>query len=291
MLHVPSALARNGSCFTKSVAALGRIECWLLLAMNMAGSACSSEQVQPANAMPGAMEEGSEVETGASALEPTLTAPGELPMSGREPNAVLEQGPPLSAELPDLVLDSAYLLDTTRFETRRIDDACAVEQGCATGLGERRVVRFGSRIGNVGNADLVLGAPIEQNPLWARDACTGGFALPRFARYELRDPSGRLVLQGSKNPACVTDAEEWIPESGADCRNYSCGRQGLAPGCADNYGIELECQWLDITDVPPGSYELEVILNAERSVAELDYSNNSATLQLQISPTGGTVLR
>lgn len=268
-----------------------------MLALASAGVACSSEQVQPANSMPGAMEDGSNVELGAGALEPAQTPPDELPVTERGPGGLPAEGglpedrPPLSAELPDLVLDSAYLLDSTRFETQRIDDPCAVEQGCATGLGQRRVVRFGSRMGNVGNADFVLGAPNEQNPLWARDACTDGFSLPQFARYELRDSSGRLVLEGSKNPVCVTDAEEWLPESGADCQNYSCGRQGIAPGCADNYGISLPCQWLDVTDVPPGSYELQVTLNAGRTVAELDYENNSATLQLEISAAGGTVLR
>jgi hypothetical protein len=61
-------------------------------------------------------------------------------------------------------------LDTTRFETQQIDDPCAVQQGCATGLGERRVVRFGSRMGNLGNEDLVLGVPGDENPLWSRDS-------------------------------------------------------------------------------------------------------------------------
>lgn len=307
------------------VAVLQIMGCGLFLALGGAAAACSSEQVQPANAMPGAMEEGGSAEMGAGSLMPAPTSPddpppgaptpgkppGELPVdmmpepttpdamppeagaagAGSRPPRPVSQRPPLVGEGPDLVLDAAYLLDSTRFETLRIDDECLVQQGCATGLGQRRVVRFGSRMGNVGNADLFLGAPNEQNPLYARDACTDGFSLPRFGRHELRDSSGRLVVEGSKNPVCITDSEEWIPESGADCQSFSCGRQGIAPGCADNYGIDLPCQWLDITDVPPGSYELEVILNAEGVVEELDYTNNSAILQLEITATGGTVRR
>lgn len=286
----------------KHVAAWWKLGCGLVPAW-IGAAACSAEEVRPATAMPEGMVEGSNTEQGAGALEPASSSPDDLPVTGRDPDPTAggmdrlpEEGrpperPPLSADLPDLVLDSAYLLDSTRFETQRIDDPCAVQQGCATGLGERRIVRFGSRMGNVGNADLVLGAPNEQNPLFARDACTDGFSVPRFARYELRDTSGRLVLQGSKNPVCITDSEAWLPESGAECQTFSCGRQGIAPGCADNYGIDLPCQWLDITDVAPGTYELEVILNAERSLEELDYSNNSATLRLEVSAAGGTVQR
>jgi hypothetical protein len=194
--------------------------------------------------------------------------------------------------LPDLVLDAAYLLDSTRFDTQRIDDPCAVQQRCATGLGDRRVLRFGSRMGNVGEADFVLGAPEQANPLWTLDACSARFSLSGFARYELRDvATGQQVLLGTKNEFCMTDAEEWIPESGAKCQTYTCNRQGIRPGCADNYGTDLPCQWLDVTDVPPGSYELRVTVNAERTVEELDYDNDSVQLRLRIDAAGGSVER
>ncbi|MEO8179372.1 MAG: lysyl oxidase family protein [Deltaproteobacteria bacterium] len=194
--------------------------------------------------------------------------------------------------LPDLVLDAAYLVDSTRFDIQRIDDPCAVQQRCATGLGERRVVRFGSRMGNIGEADFVLGAPEQANPLWTLDACTDRFSLSGFARYELRDAeTGEQVLLGTKNEFCMTDAEPWIPESGATCQTYSCTRQGIRPECADNYGTDLPCQWLDVTDVPPGSYELRVTVNAERTIEELDYDNDSVQLRLRIDANGGSVER
>ncbi|HTV21353.1 MAG TPA: lysyl oxidase family protein [Polyangiaceae bacterium] len=213
---------------------------------------------------------------GAAGEAPDDGAPGAGAVSGDAGPAV-PTGP-----LPDLVLDAAYLIDTTIEDTINIADACLMNEGCVTGLGERRIVRFGSRTGNIGTAAFLLGKPEEGNPFWTYDACQDSYDLVGFAFYELFDSAGTRVLTGVKNGFCIRDSEPWELEGGPSCRDYDCNRQGIDVGCADNYGSELQCQWVDITGLPAGDYSLRVTVNANRATAELDYSNNVVNVNLQI---------
>jgi hypothetical protein len=187
--------------------------------------------------------------------------------------------------LPDLVLDAAYLRDTVSEDSVDIEDACMVSEGCVSGMGQRRVVRFGSRTGNLGTADLRLGAPSGGNPYWTFDSCQEEFDLVGFARYELFSASAtELAAEGGKNGFCISDAEPYFARFGGPrCASYDCNRQGIGRGCADNYGSALECQWVDITGVRAGAYTLRVTLNANRAIAELDYENNVVEVNLEIT--------
>jgi len=212
-------------------------------------------------------------------------APASSADAGSEGTAEAQapQGP-----LPDLILDAAYLLDTTREDTVDVDDLCLVAEGCVGGPGERRVVRFGSRTGNIGDADLQLGFAEPGSGVWTNDEChDDGAELVGFGLYELIDRStGEVVATSVKNGFCVADSEplEGYAEEGDDsCNRYDCRDQGISQSCSDNYGAELECQWVDITDVPPGSYVMRATVNGSRKIVERDYDNNHVDVLLEIS--------
>merc|ERR1712228_831626 len=52
------------------------------------------------------------------------------------------------------------------------------------------------------------------------------------------------------------------------------------PGCEDTYWASIDCQWIDITGVLPGTYIFRVSINAEFKVAEVDFDNNALICQL-----------
>lgn len=186
--------------------------------------------------------------------------------------------------LPDLMLDAAYLMDTLEVDRVTIDDMCLVAEACVRGTGERRVLRFGSRTGNLGTADFVLGAPEASNPYWTFNACQESYDLVGFARYALTEAAtGLIVAEGAKSGFCIADAERWEGDGErGSCDVYDCRYQGISRGCADNYGAALECQWVDITGVPDGTYDLQVTINAGRQIEELDHVNNVVRVRVAI---------
>ena len=193
-------------------------------------------------------------------------------------------------KLPDLVLDTAYLVETAVQDFVEVDDSCLLAQRCVTGIGTRRVVRFGTRTGNAGTADLIVGKPDADNPLWKWDECSENYQLEGYARYDLlAEPSGEEVLRGAKNGFCMRDSEGYDLPAEA-CKQYDCENQGITLGCSDNYVAGLACQWVDITDIDNGTYRIRVEINADQHMEELDYTNNTGFIDIRIGTTDVTVL-
>ena len=50
-----------------------------------------------------------------------------------------------------------------------------------------------------------------------------------------------------------------------DCENY--GDQGITAGCKDIYYYNIDCQWIDVTELPLGTYTFKMAINPEYKVS------------------------
>lgn len=160
---------------------------------------------------------------------------------------------------------------------------CYIAEGCLTGYGTRRLIRFTTHIKNIGNQDYFIGAPSTVGNQFTYDACHGHWHYVGYAEYLLYDQNYQPVEAGYKNGFCVLDLEC----SGGGMAKFGCSNMGITAGCGDIYSSGLDCQWIDITDVDTGKYTLVVRVNWDRSPDRLGhyestYDNNWAQVCLRI---------
>lgn len=196
-------------------------------------------------------------------------------------------GDPDCPDGPDLTLDEQVLKSSLERKEIHFDDSCLREEGCLKGYGNRTIINFSSKIINIGTQDFFLGIPPKDpanaNETWEWDACHRHWHYEGYAEYLLFDEFGQNFLAGFKNGFCVYD-NECAP--GVE-KKFTCELQGLTAGCSDIYESFLPCQWIDITDVPPGKYTLVNRVNWDFSPDalgryETDYSNNWAQVCIEI---------
>uniref|UniRef100_A0A8C7J6A0 Lysyl oxidase homolog n=1 Tax=Oncorhynchus kisutch TaxID=8019 RepID=A0A8C7J6A0_ONCKI len=184
--------------------------------------------------------------------------------------------------LPDLVPDpyaiqaGAYIQRMQMYSLR-----CAAEENClarsastARDIDYRVLLRFPQKVKNQGTTDFL---PVKPRHQWEWHSCHQHYhSMDAFSSYDLLDvTTGRKVAEGHKASFCLED-------TGFLHRPYT----GY-PGCHDTYAANIDCQWIDITDVPAGNYFLRVIVNPSYHVQESDYSNN--VVRCDITYTGTQV--
>ena len=85
-----------------------------------------------------------------------------------------------------------------------------------------------------------------------------------FAHFDILDLSGKRLSEGHKASFCLEDNDCQGVDPKFDCENY--GDQGITAGCKDIYHANIDCQWLDITEMDPGTYYFRMAINPEFKV-------------------------
>ncbi len=181
--------------------------------------------------------------------------------------------------LPDLTVSEAALATKLSLDTVEAG-ACELEEQCLNGTGMRKVLRFDVSVPNRGPVDLVLGNPDAGGP-FEYAACHKHYHFRNFALYTLMDDAGAAVVVGRKQAFCARDSARADREA-EFAPKYDCVNQGIQKGWADIYDPTLPCQYLDVTDLPAGTYWLEVEVNPGKAITELNYDNNIAKVKVEL---------
>ena len=200
---------------------------------------------------------------------------------------------------PDLQVSVNTILNSLEINSFTSSDECLIAEGCITGLGERKTLRFTTSISNYGNEDFYIGQSdgpdgLNENFYW--DDCHGhahyeGYANYRIYTYPSLGPSETI---GHKNGWCVMDLGGAVASEAPEGANYpacsftyGCNIMGISAGCSDTYSSGISCQWVDVTDLEDGEYVLAVSSNMETDnytpLYEVDFSNNVAYVLFEIA--------
>ncbi len=196
-------------------------------------------------------------------------------------------GSPDCPMAPDLVVDQGVLQTSLNLSTISVSQSdCYIAEGCLNGFGTRELIRFTTRIANIGDQDYYIGNPNQNPDQFETVNCHGHTHYKGYAEYLLFDADGQELAIGFKNGFCVMD----IDCNDGGTSQYGCGDMGVSAGCADVYGSGTSCNWLDITSVPEGLYTLVVRTNWTNSPdalgrVESDLMNNWAQVCLFVDRT------
>ena len=80
-----------------------------------------------------------------------------------------------------------------------------------------------------------------------------------FAHFDIITSTGVKIAEGHKASFCLEDNQCGNNAQPVfKCANY--GDQGISVNCTDTYAYNIDCQWIDITDIDPGVYTFKVPL-------------------------------
>ena len=209
------------------------------------------------------------------------------PLATIDDGSCLPLGDPDCPDMPDLTILQDILESSIYLTSINSTDPCLIEEGCLHGYGQRDIIRFTTRIANIGELDYYIGEPDTDNNQFTWDNCHNHFHYDGYAEYVLFSEEGEEIPIGFKNGFCVIDlgCTTGSPQ-------YGCGNMGITAGCHDTYSSGLECQWIDVTDVPDGRYVFVTRVNWDFAPDKLgrverDSLNNWAQVCIILDRTSG----
>jgi hypothetical protein len=188
---------------------------------------------------------------------------------------------------PDLIVDREDLIASIVIQEQMFaPTSCAVEEGCITQTGLRRLLRFDTGTINLGSGDLHIGDP-TQNACFTFSQCHQHYHFRGVGRYTLYASDGKTVVAtGHKQGFCLEDVYPYPgmqPPAPQPAMPFTCNDQGLHVGFEDVYPNDIDCQWIDITGVAAGAYVLSVIINGDELLPESNYDNNEVRIQVNVN--------
>ncbi len=169
---------------------------------------------------------------------------------------------------------------------------CLIKENCLKGVGDRELLRFTTEIVNIGQLDYIIGTPEDFPDQFTYDSCHNHQHYDNYAEYSLYSEDGRYFPIGFKNGFCVIDLDCPEPEM---YQYTTCDYMGISAGCTDRYDSFLDCQWLDVTDIPDGDYVFVAKINVDLARdaygrQEKDTLNNFAQVCLNLDRTLDTLV-
>lgn len=197
-------------------------------------------------------------------------------------------GSPLCPTGPDLLLREDVLESSMYVASYNSVDPCMVAEDCIRGMGNRYLIRFTTHIENNGTQDYYIGNPGTNPGQFNTNNCHGHTHYEGYAEYILYDQNSSPIPAGFKSGFCVMDL---VCQHGGTAQ-YGCGNMGISHGCGDIYDASLDCQWIDITNVPNGNYTFVAKVNWDYSPDalgryEISYTNNWAQVCFNLNRVGG----
>src|SRR4051794_41009017 len=123
----------------------------------------------------------------------------------------------------------------------------------------------------------------------------------KFDTYSLRRPDGSLARPDRKTGFCLGDrlvaprigplpatppTGEFQTNCGFDSPGLLSVEEGISVGYGDDYGPQLEGQFVDITRLPVGRYVLVHRVNADGALREKSLQNNASSVLIDLRYRG-----